>query len=138
MSAGSRWRKQWKYGAGALGLAVVGFGAGQRLGSQRLQAAPPAALASLPGDPLFAGKADAATLRTDQESIIQAQRKRIMGRLRSLEQVRRVATVIRPHLDRAIEMPSIQADLRALAASAGMSLADFKEYFKGKEEADLL
>ncbi|HTE19842.1 MAG TPA: hypothetical protein VK689_15870, partial [Armatimonadota bacterium] len=67
-----------------------------------------------------------------------AQRKRIMGRLRSLEQIRRVATTIRPLVDRAAAGPAVQADLRALAASAGMAPDQYREYFKGKQEADLL
>src|SRR5207302_46656 len=61
-----------------------------------------------------------------------------MGRLRSLEMVRRVSQNVRPILDRAIEQPSIQGDLAALAASAGMSAGQYKAYFKAKQEADLL
>src|SRR4051794_22979552 len=61
-----------------------------------------------------------------------------MGRLRSLEVVRRGSTAVRPISDRLAEDPSVQAQFRILAASAGMPTADYKTYFKGKQEADLL
>src|SRR5437763_308321 len=56
----------------------------------------------------------------------------------SLEMVRRVANEVGPIVRRALEMPSIQGDLSALAAGAGMSLPDYKAYFAGKQEADLM
>jgi hypothetical protein len=72
------------------------------------------------------------------ESTILAQRKRIMGRQRSLEMVSRVANEIGPLVRRALELPDLQNDLRALAASAGMSEAEYRRYFQAKHEADLL
>jgi len=72
------------------------------------------------------------------ERIIEAQRKRIMGRLRSLEQVRRVATTIRPLVDRALDSPTVQDDLRVLASATGMTTEQYKRYFAGKQESDLL
>jgi hypothetical protein len=134
-------RNAWVLGTlGAL-LTVTAFGVGRRL-SQPTTARPGDPLGqALPGEVVQAADRlppDAALQSPSAENVIVAQRKRIMGRLRSLEQVRRVATTIRPQVDRAIEDPSIQADLRALAASAGMSLDQYKTYFKGKQEADLL
>ena len=72
------------------------------------------------------------------ESTILAQRKRIMGKKRSLEMVQRVATEIGPIVRRTLESPSLQGDLQALAGEAGMSLADYTRYFAGKQEGDLL
>lgn len=74
----------------------------------------------------------------DVESIIVAQRKRIMGRKQSLEHVRRVATTIRPMVDCALDAPAVQDDLRALASSSGMTVTDYKKYFAGKQAADLM
>lgn len=122
-------------------LTVTAYGVGRRLGQpDPSRLGKPAGVvlpgeASLAADPL---PPDAGLQSATAESVIVAQRKRIMGRLRSLEQVRRVATTIRPLVDRAIDDPSIQADLRSLAQSAGMSVAQYKTYFKGKQEADLL
>lgn len=141
MKAPHLWSRSWKYSTAAAGLAVFGYGAGQQLGSFRSNADPVARIASLPADPAIAAEGDLAgneLLSGDAEGVILAQRKRIMGRLRSLEMVSRVATSIRPHVDRAIEQPSIQDDLRQLARAAGMPVAKYKEYFKGKQEADLL
>jgi len=125
---------------GAL-LTVTAFGVGRQLGRPAVPAQGDPAGGALPGEAVQAAERlppDAGLQSSSAESVIVAQRKRIMGRLRSLEHVRRVATTIRPQVDRAIEDPSIQADLRALAQSAGMSLEKYKTYFKGKQEADLL
>jgi hypothetical protein len=134
-------RSPWVLGTFGVLLTVTAFGIGRQLGQH-----PPArngepVTSALTGDPVLAAErlpVDAGLQSPSAESVIVAQRKRIMGRLRSLEQVRRVATTIRPHVDRAIEAPSLQDDLRALARSAGMSLEQYKTYFKGKQEADLL
>jgi hypothetical protein len=72
------------------------------------------------------------------ESVVRSQKKRIMGRKRSLPDVERVATRVGPLVARALEQPSIQAELRELAAQNGMSLAEYKSYFRRKQEADLL
>lgn len=72
------------------------------------------------------------------ESLVRSQKKRIMGRKRSLPDVARVVTLVGPLVARALEQPSIQADLRLLAQQNGMSLAEYKRYFRGKQEADLL
>jgi soluble lytic murein transglycosylase-like protein len=72
------------------------------------------------------------------ESIVRSQKKRIMGRKRSLADVARVATLVGPLVARALDQPSIQADLRALAEQNGMSLAEYKRYFRRKQEADIL
>src|SRR5437879_8765112 len=72
------------------------------------------------------------------ESVVRSQKKRIMGRKRSLPDVERVATRVGPLVARALEQPSIQADLRALAEQNGMSPAEYKQYFRRKQEADLL
>lgn len=141
MVAPRRWVKYWPYPAGALGLAALGCVLGQQLGSRQLNAAVPARSRQLPADPALdvpGGAAYAASARGAAEGVILAQKKRIMGRLRSLEMVRRVATTIRPILDRTIEMPGVQGELQALAAASGVSLAEYKTYFKGKQEADLL
>lgn len=126
---------RWSYLAGACGLAVVGYGSGQFLGQAR-PGGPAAGVAAL--TPVSAAPLAGANVDGGSSSVVLAQRKRIMGRLRSLEMVRRTATRVRPLVDAAIEQPGLQADLRALAASAGMDLAEYKEYFKGKQEADLL
>lgn len=141
MKAPHLWPRSWKYTTAAAGLAIVGYGSGRQLGTFQPNAARAPSLASLPADPAEAaeGTPTASDVVTGpSESVIEAQRKRIMGRLRSLEMVRRVVTSVRPHVDRAIELPSIQGDLRKLAAAAGLSLEKYKEYFKGKQEADLL
>jgi hypothetical protein len=72
------------------------------------------------------------------ESVIRSQKKRIMGRKRSLPDVARVVTLVGPLVARALDQPSLQADLRALADQAGMSLSEYKHYFQHKQEADLL
>jgi hypothetical protein len=73
-----------------------------------------------------------------EESIIRSEKKRIMGRKRSLPDVARVVTLVGPLVARALEQPAIQGDLRALAQQSGMSLAEYKRYFQHKQEADLL
>ena len=128
MIAVPRWRKSWSYGVALLGLALVCFLGGHYFGALRMQL--PSYTAALPPDPALPD--------AESESVILAQRKRIMGRLRSLEQIRRVVTTVRPLVDRAAELPAVQADLRALADSAGMRPDRYREYFKGKQEADLL
>jgi hypothetical protein len=129
MRATLRWQRFWTYAIGVSTLAFVGYGIGRQIGTRRLQAAPPPRQAALPPDPLR---------EADSESVILAQRKRVMGRLRSLESVRRVATAVRPLVDRALEMPQVQGDLRILADSMGVPVQQYKRYFAGKQEADLL
>jgi len=73
-----------------------------------------------------------------EESVVLAQRKRIMGRKRSLEMVSRVATKIHPIVLASLELPDIQDDLRDLARRHGMELKEFKKYWAGKQEADLM
>jgi hypothetical protein len=73
-----------------------------------------------------------------RELTILAQKKRIMGRKASLPSVERIATVIGPLVARALEQPAVQDDLRALARSAGMSVSEYKDFWKRKQEADLL
>src|SRR5262249_44220820 len=87
---------------------------------------------------LVAPPADASTPLDLAESTILAERKRIMGRKRSLEMVARVATEDGPVVRCALETSAIQEDLRALAAGPGMSLEEYKRYFAGKQEADLM
>jgi hypothetical protein len=72
------------------------------------------------------------------EQVVESQKKRIMGRKKSLEHVRRVAREVGPLVERALEQPAIQTDLRALAEEMGLTLPAYKRYFKGKQEADLL
>jgi hypothetical protein len=72
------------------------------------------------------------------ESIVRSHKKRIMGRKRSLPDVERIVTLVGPLVTRALEQPSIQDDLRVLAEQEGMSLAEYKQYFQRKQEADLL
>lgn len=133
-------RNPWVLGTLGSLLTITAFGVGRRLAQPTPVRPGEPVTSALAGDPVLAAERplDAGLQSPSAESVIVAQRKRIMGRLRSLEQVRRVATTIRPHVDRAIDDPSIQADLRALARTAGMSLAQYKTYFKGKQEADLL
>jgi hypothetical protein len=133
-------RSPWTIGTFGVLLAVSAFGVGRQLGGPR-----PAPERERSASPLT-GTATAAELpppdtalqQPGAERIIEAQRKRIMGRLRSLEQVRRVATTIRPLVDRALEMPEVQADLNDLARAAGMTVPQYKKYFAGKQESDLL
>lgn len=130
-----RRRKTVTYFSGAIALTALGVYAGNWAGA-RWKSAPTvtqALLAPASADPVSG-------LNEDQrdENVILAQRKRIMGRLRSLEQISRVATRIRPLVDRALLQPSVQSDLRALASASGMSLDEYRDYFAGKQEADLL
>lgn len=134
-------RNAWVLGSLAGLLGVTAFGLGRQFGQRAPVAPGDSAGVSLPGEAVQAADRlppDAELQSPSAENVIVAQRKRIMGRLRSLEQVRRVATTVRPLVDRAIEDPSVQADLRALARTAGMSLPQYKSYFTGKQEADLL
>jgi hypothetical protein len=156
-----RLRTTLKFAAVAAGLALASYGAGRFLGTlpgrrhsgpagqsghtvpSPAVSAPPKAQGGSHG-PIIrtAGQAPQASGETlpeaSAENVVLAQKKRIMGRLKSLEHVRRVATRIRPLIDRALELPAVQADLRALAASSGMSLKEYKKYFAGKQEGDLL
>ena len=132
----ARRRQPWTFCIAAAVLAACGFVLGRHAFTFQLGGVPAAGVASLPADPAFDGLSPAA--RADVEGLILAQRKRVMGRMRSLEMVRRVATTVRPLVDRAAEMPSVQRDFDALAASARMSVPDYREYFKDKQEADLL
>jgi len=125
-SAGAAARRSGAVLLAASGLAGASFVALRREPPARV-GLPPAVAAPL-----------AAATDPRHESVILAQRKRIMGRLRTLEHVSRTATRIRPLVDAALEQPEIQGDLRALAATAGQSLPDYKRYFAGKQEADLL
>lgn len=134
-------RNPWVLGAFGALLAVTAFGVGRRMGVTPGTATKPHAGTVLPANAAIAAEAappDAALQAPGAERIIEAQRKRIMGRLRSLEQVRRVATTIRPLVDRALESPSIQGDLRLLARATGMTTEQYRRYFAGKQESDLL
>ena len=73
-----------------------------------------------------------------EETVVLAQRKRIMGRTRSLEQIRRVADEISPLVESALRQPAIQGDLGTLARAAGQSLDDYRDEFARFVEADLL
>ncbi|MGV3722492.1 MAG: hypothetical protein ACO1SX_16420 [Actinomycetota bacterium] len=134
-------RNPWVVGAFGALLAVTAFGVGRRIGVAPGAAPGQLSSSTLPVSVAAAAEAappDAALQAPSAERIIEAQRKRIMGRLRSLEQVRHVATSIRPLVDRALESPSIQGDLRTLARASGMSTEQYKRYFAGKQESDLL
>ena len=136
MRVRSRWHQAAVLTTAAAGLAWIGYTAGRGLGRHRAHAGSPAPLPlTLSHEP---GAAEAATLDDATEGIVLAQRKRVMGRLRSLEQVRQVATQIRPMIDRALDEPAAYGDLQALSARAGMSVPQYKAYFAGKQEADLL
>jgi hypothetical protein len=120
----------------------MGYGVGTRIGTP-----PPAvqsASAALPANPTVDWRPVPSEVSVEAangekvDSIVLAQEKRVMGRLKSLEQVRRVATEVRPLVDRALEQPEIQTDLAALARSARMSVPEYKAYFAGKQEADIL
>lgn len=136
MRARLRWHHPVVLTTGAAALALAGYTLGTGIGSSPARRSHGGML------PLEVrsevGAAEAATLDGGAEGIILAQRKRVMGRLRSLEAVRRVATQIRPLVDRALEDPALQGDLRVLAAASGMSLTQYRSYFAGKQEADLL
>src|SRR5436190_2181216 len=97
--------RNWFFGTSALILAAAGFGAGKRLRSGHARSGPPAAerlaMTMLPASPALADSSSSVTPETNPESVILAQRKRIMGRMRSLEMVRRVALEVRPLIDRA-------------------------------------
>jgi hypothetical protein len=73
-----------------------------------------------------------------RESTILSMKKRIMGRKASLPAVRRIATETGLLVARALEQPVIQHDLRVLAATAGMTLPEYKAHWKRMQEADLL
>src|SRR5437588_8650256 len=128
----SRWF--WLGCTAAVSLGLASFGVGRHLGGpgRTPRGAFLADLDAFPLAPVLAADFGSATglPDIDPENVVLAQRKRIMGRLRSLEMVRRIAQNVRPILDRAIEQPSIQGDLAALAASAGMSAGQYKAYFK--------
>lgn len=125
--------------AGAVGLfyAALAGGPPQRGAARTSGARKPAPVAKL-----AAARAGRASVQEERallvDSIIRSQKKRIWGRKRSLPDVARVATQIGPLVARALEQPSIQADLRALAEQSGMSLAEYKTYFRHKQEADIL
>ncbi len=136
-------RKPWFLGAGALVLTGAAFAIGRLLSG----GAPTASShTAKPGvHALLASPAQAEEMaplpeaaEPDPASVVMAQRKRIMGRLRSLENVRRTATQIRPLVDRALAQSAVQPDLRALARMAGMQPDEYRRYFAGKQEADLL
>lgn len=134
-----RWQGTWTYVIGSIALGAMGYGIGYALHEARLQAAPPAETASLPTDTALAAETRLALLSpSDNEEVVLAQRKRVMGRLKSLDAVRRVATMMRPLVDRALRLPAVQGDLAALARSAGVSVEQYRGYFAAKQEADLL
>lgn len=124
--------------AGALGLVFAALSGGP---PQRGSAPPKKASRPAPAIKLVARTVPASTREERallEESIIRSEKKRIMGRKRSLADVTRVATLVGPLVARALEQPAIQGDLRALAQQSGMSLAEYKRYFQHKQEADLL
>lgn len=133
MSAHARRRRTVTYFSGAVALATVGLFAGSWAGRWGGPGTANPLLARADADPVSG-------LREDQqdESVILAQRKRIMGRLRSYDQISRVAMSIRPLVEQALRQPAVQADLQALARAAGMSVDEYREYFTGKQCADLL
>src|SRR5687768_6175177 len=123
-------RRYYILGPAAIAAAALAFG---RLGGTLSLPLSSAPAASLPRDAAL----DAAR-HADREAVVLAQQKRIMGRLRSLEMVRRVALTVRPLVDRAVDSPSLSDDFARLAAGSGMSTQQYREYFKSKQEADLL
>jgi hypothetical protein len=106
-------------------------------GHRRPPSAPRAA-AALPIRPLPTSELPAERLSDRVEQVVLAQKKRIMGRKKSLLYVSRVASEIGPLVARALDQPAVQADLRALADETGLTLPAYKEYFRRKQEADLL
>src|SRR4051794_24406567 len=104
MNAWLRRRKPLLLTFGALILLTGGITAGRLLGRAQH------GMLGRATDATGLTAAEAATLDSAQEGVVLAQRKRVMGRLRSLEMVRRTATQIRPILDRAIEQREIQGD----------------------------
>lgn len=133
MSAHARRRRAVTYFSGAVALATVGLLAGNWAGRSTGPASGNSLLIPAGADPVSG-------LREEDrhESVILAQRKRIMGRLRSYEQISRVADQIRPLVQQALLQPAVQDDLAALARAAGMSVDEYRDYFCGKQCADLL
>ena len=124
---------------GAAALAAMGFGAGFQARNARLQAATTGETAGLPPDTALAAEnREDRVSPGENQDVVLAQRKRVMGRLRSLESVKRVALVMRPLVERALEQPSVQEDLRVLAGAAGMRVDRYRDYFASKQCADLL
>jgi hypothetical protein len=132
-------RLSWKRLA-PMGAVVLPLGLVPALwltGHRRPPAAPRAA-AALPSRPLLSESPPAERMSDRVDRVVLAQKKRIMGRKKSLLYVSRVAREIGPLVARALEQPSIQPDLRALATDMGLTLPAYKEYFRRKQEADLL
>lgn len=82
--------------------------------------------------------ADLDRLTPEQEAVVLAQRKRIMGRVQSLEHVRRVSGQVRPLVEAAVDDPALAPLISSLAAASAVSPRDYRDYFVNKQEADLL
>jgi hypothetical protein len=132
-------RLSWKRLApiGAV-LAPMALSPAVWLALQRRPPAAPRAAAALPSRRLPEPVPPSERLSERVEQVVLAQKKRIMGRKKSLIFVSRVASEIGPLVARALEQPAIQGDLQALAADMGLTLPAYKEYFRRKQEADLL
>lgn len=131
-------------GLGICGLALAGYAGGQHLGGPARPQAE--SLAVEPGVPAPAPEPPAPEEVTGRDgkggvttaTIVESHRKRVLGRLKSYEHIERVATQMRPLVDRALEQRGIQDDLALLARRAGKSVAAFKQEFAEMQEADLV
>ena len=153
--------KPWVYGSAGLFALTVSAGAG--LSAFRPATRPARPMAELVADttdsparpvgltgagrmPALPGATTSAVLPSaavalpnpTSDGIVLAQRKRIMGRLATLPHVQRVVSQIRPLIDDALQSPSLRPTLQALASTSGMTLEEYRAYFAGKQEADLL
>lgn len=127
---------------GLIGLAVGGYGGGRQLA--RMMQAPPSAAPALKGraapapapEPAGASKGPAGKI--SRETIIEAQRKRVLGRLKSYEHIARVAETMRPLVDRAVRQRAVAGDIQYLARREGKAEELFRREFAAMQEADLL
>lgn len=80
----------------------------------------------------------AAPSASEEELLIDAQKKVVLGRPGSYDQVRDVAENVEPILRQALDQITIGGLIKQDAAGAGMSVPQFKKYFVGKQAADIL
>ncbi len=72
-----------------------------------------------------------------RDILILSQQKRVLGRAESFDELFRTEEDVLPLIRRALQQPSVQADVKTFAAELKMRNAEFMNYWERLQEADL-
>ncbi len=118
-----------------LGVNLLVCGAGCRREEKPVASRP----VVLPSAPLLVQEPLPLNLSLEQrrEALLKSLWKRVLGRLEAKEDVERVATLVRPLLESAVNLPDVQPVLQKMAQAQGLSLEEQKKQWADWQEADI-